>query len=70
VVNQVDCMGIFRYLVQLTHRVAHAVTVWHEPPDLLVKADRALTRRIAHAVTVRVWVCWLSLVNRKARLSH
>ena len=65
--NQMDCMGIFRYLVQLTRRVAHAVTVRDEPPDFAVKVDTPLTRRIAHAVTVRVWVRWLSLINRYAR---
>jgi hypothetical protein len=60
-------MGIFRYLVQLTRRAAHAVTVHDEPPDFAVKVDTPLTRRIAHAVAVRVWVRRLSLINRYAR---
>jgi hypothetical protein len=62
-----DSMGIFRYLVQLPRRVAHAVTVREEPPDFAVMVHTPVTRRIARAVTVRVWVRWLSLINRYAR---
>ena len=62
-----DRMGVFRYLVQLSRRVAHAVTVHDEPPDFADKVDTPLPRRIAHAVTVRVWVRWLSLINRYGR---
>ncbi len=62
--NQLDCMGIFRYLIQLTRRFAHAAIV---QPELAVNVHTPLPRRIAHAVIVRVWVRWLSLINRYGR---
>ena len=60
-------MGILKHLVQLTHRVAHVVTVRREPPDFAVRVHKPIVHAIAHAVTVRLWVRWLSLVNLYSR---